>query len=452
MADQSIHGMWSSRLMFVLAAAGSAVGLGNIWRFPYVAGENGGGAFVLVYLGCIALIGFPIVMAEIVLGREGRKSPINTMADLAGRSRRSTIWQAVGWMGAGTGFIILSVYSVIAGWVMAYVIRMASGDLAGVDSASAGAAFDGFTQDATSVLGWHTLFMILTMFIVARGVGRGIEVAVKYLMPALFFLLLMLVGYSVVTTGPAFGEGVAFMFSFKFDQLTWAAVLLAMGQAFFTLSLGMGTMMTYGAYMPSGASIPGTAAMIAILDTSVAILAGIVIFPLVFANDLTGSAGPGLMFVTLPIAFGQMTGGQIFGTAFFVLVSFAAITSSISMIEPACAWLVEKTGFKRPMVAVILGVIAWLLGLGSALSFNLWSDVQLVGGLNFFESMDYLANNIMLPLGGMLIALFTGWMVDRSIVRQQMAVSEGSLLFFLWIVRVVAPAAVFVVFVMTLLG
>ncbi|PDH36749.1 MAG: sodium-dependent transporter [OM182 bacterium MED-G24] len=452
MADQSIHGMWSSRLMFVLAAAGSAVGLGNIWRFPYVAGENGGGAFVLVYLGCIALIGFPIVMAEIVLGREGRKSPINTMADLAKRSRRSTIWQAVGWMGAGTGFIILSVYSVIAGWVMAYVIRMASGDLAGADSGSAGAAFDGFTQDAGSVLGWHTLFMILTMFIVARGVGRGIEFAVKYLMPALFFLLLMLVGYSVVTTGPAFGEGLAFMFSFKFDQLTWAAVLLAMGQAFFTLSLGMGTMMTYGAYMPAGASIPGTAAMVAILDTTVAILAGIIIFPLVFANDLTGSTGPGLMFVTLPIAFGQMTGGQVFGTAFFVLVSFAAITSSISMIEPACAWLVEKTGFRRPMVAVILGVIAWVLGLGSALSFNLWSDVQLLGGLNFFESMDYLANNIMLPLGGMLIALFTGWMVDKSIVRQQMAVSEGGLLFFLWIVRVVAPAAVFVVFVMTLLG
>lgn len=452
MADQSIHGMWSSRLMFVLAAAGSAVGLGNIWRFPYVAGENGGGAFVLVYLGCIALIGFPIVMAEIVLGREGRKSPINTMADLAKRSRRSTIWQAVGWMGAGTGFIILSVYSVIAGWVMAYVIRMASGDLAGADSGSAGAAFDGFTQDAGSVLGWHTLFMILTMFIVARGVGRGIEVAVKYLMPALFFLLLMLVGYTVVTTGPAFGEGLAFMFSFKFDQLTWAAVLLAMGQAFFTLSLGMGTMMTYGAYMPAGASIPGTAAMVAILDTTVAILAGIIIFPLVFANDLTGSTGPGLMFVTLPIAFGQMTGGQIFGTAFFLLVSFAAITSSISMIEPACAWLVEKTGFRRPMVAVILGVIAWVLGLGSALSFNLWSDVQLLGGLNFFESMDYLANNIMLPLGGMLIALFIGWMVDKSIVRQQMAVSEGGLLFFLWIVRVVAPAAVFVVFVMTLLG
>jgi len=452
MADQSIHGMWSSRLMFVLAAAGSAVGLGNIWRFPYVAGENGGGAFVLVYLGCIALIGFPIVMAEIVLGREGRKSPINTMADLAKRSRRSTIWQAVGWMGAGTGFIILSVYSVIAGWVMAYVIRMASGDLAGADSGSAGAAFDGFTQDAGSVLGWHTLFMILTMSIVARGVGRGIEVAVKYLMPALFFLLLMLVGYSVVTTGPAFGEGLAFMFSFKFDQLTWAAVLLAMGQAFFTLSLGMGTMMTYGAYMPAGASIPGTAAMVAILDTTVAILAGIIIFPLVFANDLTGSAGPGLMFVTLPIAFGQMTGGQLFGTAFFLLVSFAAITSSISMIEPACAWLVEKTGFRRPMVAVILGVIAWVLGLGSALSFNLWSDVQLLGGLNFFESMDYLANNIMLPLGGMLIALFIGWMVDKSIVRQQMAVSEGGLLFFLWIVRVVAPAAVFVVFVMTLLG
>lgn len=452
MAEQSIHGMWSSRLMFVLAAAGSAVGLGNIWRFPYVAGENGGGAFVLVYLGCIALIGFPIVMSEIVLGREGRRSPINTMADLAKRSHRSALWQGVGWMGAGTGFIILSVYSVIAGWVMAYVIRMASGDLAGADSASAGAAFDGFTQDATSVVGWHTLFMILTMFIVARGVGRGIEVAVKYLMPALFFLLLMLVGYSILTTGPAFAEGLSFMFSFKFDQLTWAAVLLAMGQAFFTLSLGMGTMMTYGAYMPASASIPGTAAMVAVLDTSVAILAGIVIFPLVFANDLTSAAGPGLMFVTLPIAFGQMTGGQIFGTAFFVLVSFAAITSSISMIEPACAWLVEKTGFKRPFVALILGAIAWVLGLGSAFSFNLWSDVQLIGGLNFFATMDFLANNIMLPLGGMLIALFTGWMVDRNIVRRQMAVNDTAISGFLWIVRVIAPAAVFVVFVMTLLG
>ena len=203
---------------------------------------------------------------------------------------------------------------------MAYVVRMASGELAGVDAASAGAAFEGFTQDATSVLGWHTVFMILTMFIVARGVGRGIEVAVKYLMPALFFLLSMLVVYSVVTTGPAFLEGLAFMFSFKFEQLSCAAVLLAMGQAFFTLSLGMGSMMTYGAYMPSKASIPRTAAMIAVLDTSVAIMAGIVIFPLVFANDLTSSSGPGLMFVTLPIAFGQMTGGQIFGTTFFVLV------------------------------------------------------------------------------------------------------------------------------------
>ena len=451
MAEQSIHGMWSSRLIFVLAAAGSAVGLGNIWRFPYVTAENGGGAFVLVYLGCIALIGVPIVIAEVVLGREGRQSPINTMAELSRRSGRSTFWQVVGWMGAGTGFIILSVYSVIAGWVMAYVVRMASGELAGVDAASAGAAFEGFTQDATSVLGWHTVFMILTMFIVARGVGRGIEVAVKYLMPALFFLLSMLAVYSVVTTGPAFAEGLAFMFSFKFEQLSWAAVLLAMGQAFFTLSLGMGTMMAYGAYMPSKASIPRTAAMIAVLDTSVAIMAGIVIFPLVFANDLTSSSGPGLMFVTLPIAFGQMTGGQIFGTIFFVLVSFAAVTSSISMIEPACAWLVERTRLSRPKVAALLGAIAWLLGLGSAFSFNYWNDLQLIGGLNFFESMDYLANNIMLPLGGMLIALFTGWVVDRSIVRHQMSVSDASLTFFLWIVRVVAPTAVFVVFVMTLL-
>ncbi|MDZ7684053.1 MAG: sodium-dependent transporter [Gammaproteobacteria bacterium] len=305
-SSESMHGMWSSRLMFVLAAAGSAVGLGNIWRFPYVAGENGGGAFVLMYLLCIALIGVPIMTAEILLGRSGRQSPINSMRLLAARSGANPLWQLIGWMGALAGFMILSFYGVIAGWAMHYVFENAAGTFVGATGEVATETFNSFTANVWKVVGWQTAFMLLTISIVARGVGEGLEKTVKYLMPALFVLLLVLVGYSM--SSGHFGEGLSFLFGFKLERLTWAAVLMAMGQAFFTLSLGMAAIMTYGAYMPKDSSIIGTAGMIAALDTAVAILSGMVIFPLVFANGLESSAGPGLMFVTLPLAFGQLPG------------------------------------------------------------------------------------------------------------------------------------------------
>lgn len=443
---ESVHGMWSSRLMFVLAATGSAVGLGNIWRFPYMAGENGGGAFVLVYLLCIALIGIPIMMSEILAGREGRQSPINTMKDLASRSGVSPLWQSLGWLGAIAGFVILSFYGVIAGWAIAYIGSVSSGVFAGQDAAFASQYFQDFTADAGLVVMWQSIFMVLTIIIVARGVGEGLEKAVKYMMPALFVMLLVLIGYSM--SSGHFKEGLSFLFSFNFDKLTWEGVLKAMGQAFFTLSLGMGAIIAYGAYMPRNASVLGTATMIALLDTAVALMSGMVIFPLVFANGLEISAGPGLMFITLPLAFGQMEGGQIFGTLFFILVTFAAITSSISLVEPAVAWLVEKTKSSRVTASVIIGGLAWFLGLGSALSSNLLSDFTPFGEMTFFDTMDYLANNIMLPLGGMMVAIFVGWFIDQQIVRDQLELPEYAYKIWRFLVRFIAPLAVFIVFIM----
>jgi NSS family neurotransmitter:Na+ symporter len=450
MSSESMHGMWSSRLMFILAAAGSAVGLGNIWRFPYVAGENGGGAFVLIYLACIFLIGIPILMSEVLLGREGRQSPINTMTLLVERSNAPKFWNVIGWMGAIAGFMILSFYAVIAGWAMSYVVSLADGTFVGATAEVASSEFNGFVGDPYRVLLWHGLFMLLTIFIVGRGVSEGLEKAVKYLMPALFILLLVLVGYSATTSH--FGEGLAFLFSFNVDKLTGNSVLIAMGQAFFTLSLGMGAIMTYGAYMPRDASIVSSATIIALLDTGVALLAGIAIFPLVFANGLEASSGPGLMFVTLPLAFGQMEGGVIFGTLFFLLVSFAAITSAISLIEPALSWLIEHLRVSRVRGSILVGGLAWFIGLGSAFSTNIWSDLMILPNMTFFDSMDYVSNNIMLPLGGMLIALFAGWVVDRKVCEEQLQLAPGQFAIWQMLVRFVAPAAVGVVFVMTFVG
>jgi neurotransmitter:Na+ symporter, NSS family len=448
--SESVHGMWSSRLMFILAASGSAVGLGNIWRFPYLAGENGGGVFVLVYLLCIFLIGIPILAAEILLGREGRQSPINTMRQLTAVSAAHPLWQIVGWMGALAGFMILSYYAVIAGWAMSYIFQMASGSFTGADAQFANEAFSSFTGNVWSVVGWHTLFMSITIFIAARGVGAGLETTVKYLMPALFALLVVLVLYSALNSGH-FMEGVSFMFALNFEKFTWGGVLSAMGQAFFTLSLGMGAIMAYGAYMPRKVSILGTATTIALMDTSVALMSGLIIFPLVFANGLESSAGPGLMFITLPIAFGQMTGGQIFGTVFFILVTFAAITSAISLVEPTVAWVVEKVKVSRPTSAVIVGGIAWLVGLGSAFSTNIWAEVHVIAGMTFFDTMDYVSNNIILPLGGVLIAVFAGWILDSKIAISQMEYDTKFYPVWRVLTRFVAPVAVSIVFVMTII-
>lgn len=439
----SIHGQWSSRMVFIMAATGSAVGLGNIWKFPYIAGENGGGAFVLVYLLCIAAIGVPIMMSEIMLGRRGRQSPINTMATLAAEAGRPKIWSMLGWFGVIAGFLILSYYSVIAGWALSYVFRTASGMFEGVTADGANSIFTALVSDPEKLLAWHTLFMIATTFVVARGVKHGLEKAVSYLMPMLFALLIVLVFYSM-TTG-YFMQGASFLFSPDFSKLTAQSVLTAMGHAFFTLSLGMGAIMVYGSYLPQDTSIAKASILIAFADTAVALLAGLVIFPIVFANSLEPGAGPGLIFQTLPIAFGQMEAGVLIGTLFFILLVFAAWTSSISLIEPAVAWLVENHGMNRIYASVFVGMITWFVGLGSMLSFNVWSEHRLFG-LNFFDLLDYLTANIMLPLGGLFIVIFAGWLMKTEASKNELNTTKSGYNVWLILSRYVAPVAVMVVF------
>jgi NSS family neurotransmitter:Na+ symporter len=438
----SIHGMWSSRLAFILAATGSAVGLGNIWRFPYTTGEYGGGAFVLVYLICVAAVGIPIMMAEVMLGRRGRQSPINTMRTLAKSEGRHPAWQLLGWMGIIAGFLILSFYSVVAGWTLAYVFRAAGGAFTGASAESIAAGFAAFIGDPERLLAWHTVFMVLCVLVVARGVASGLERAVRVLMPALFVLLLVLVAYSA--TNGYFMQAVEYMFRPDFSKLGTAGVLSAMGQAFFSLSLGMGAIMIYGSYLSSQASIGRNVVIIAGMDTLVAILAGLAIFPIVFASGLAPQLGSGMVFKVLPIAFGQMAFGQVFGALFFVLLVFAAWTSAISLLEPVVAWLVENRGFSRVRASVLAGFAAWLLGILSLLSLNVWSGVT-VFGLGFMDLFEFVAANVLLPLGGLLIAVFAGWVLSRAASTDEL--DTGPSVYALWrfLVRYLAPVAVAVV-------
>lgn len=447
--SESRHGMWSSRWLFILAAAGSAVGLGNIWKFPYIAGDNGGGAFVVIYLVCVALIGVPIMIGETMMGRHGRESPINTMRKLIKVSNAGSYWSVIGWLGVLAGFFILSYYAVIAGWALNYVQLMARGEMVGITPESAARVLSDFHASPWQMVFWQTLFMVLTVWIVSGGVSKGIERAVKWFMPLLFLLLLVLLGYAFTSGG--FAQGVDFLIGFDWSKVTVDGWLIAMGQAFFTLSLGMGAIMAYGAYLPSDAKISSTVFVIAGLDTLVAILAGLAIFPIVFANGLEPSQGPGLMFVTVPLAFGQMSAGILFGVLFFLLVSFAAITSAISLLEPALAYLVEEYNAKRSRVAISLGVLCWLLGLGSVFSFNVWSDVHIIGGKTVFDFVDYVSQNIMLPLGGLLIALFVGYVLPKEIIEEQLGI-KGGIGSMLWqlSIKIIAPAGVLIVFVKTI--
>lgn len=419
---QNIHGQWSSRWAFILAATGSAVGLGNIWKFPYMTGQNGGGAFVLVYLLCVALVGVPIMVAEILAGRRGRQSPINTMRSLAAESARSPAWQVVGWGGILAGFLIMSFYSVVAGWACAYVFNAALGVFSTTPKEAIPGLFDQLLASPWTLLFWHTLFTAMTVVVVARGVRSGLEQGVRWMMPALFLLLVLLVGYAMSTD--AFMQGVRFLFEPDFSKITAEGVLKAMGHSFFTLSLGMGAIMVYGSYLPQNASIAASTLMIAIADTTAALLAGLAIFPIVFANGLEPAGGPGLVFQTLPIAFGAMPGGSFFATLFFVLLVFAAWTSAISIIEPAVAYLVENRGLRRPVAAMVIGTGCWLLGIGALLSFNAWSEFK-VFGKTFFDLIDFIASNIMLPLGGLAVALFVGWVMRREHVADELAVGQG---------------------------
>ncbi|WND03914.1 sodium-dependent transporter [Temperatibacter marinus] len=443
---------WSSRMAFIFAAVGSAVGLGNIWRFPYVAGENGGSAFILMYIAFVFLIGLPVLIAELSIGRRGGKSPIGSLGAIAKESAANPKWAWLGHIGTfGGGLGLLSFYSVIAGWVMSYVIQAATGAFSDITADAATAAMGEFTSNAGTVTFWHLLFIMVTVVIVGKGIKGGLEKAVTYLMPLLFLIILLLLGYSLATGDMV--KTAEFLFTPDWSKINGSTALSALGQAFFSLSVTVGTMLAYGSYLPKDISLHKSGALIATADTLVALIAGLAIFPLVFAYGLAPDAGPSLIFKTLPIAFGQMPGGSFIATAFFVLLTIAAITSSISLLEPGVAYFEEKFGMTRWRAAIIGGAIAFAVGLMTVFSWNdaaeflplAWMGLeQLPNGkvANMGEIIDFTVSNIIMPVGGLLLAIFVGWFVSRDSMKDEMGLPEGGV-FEIWhvLIKYVCPAA-----------
>ncbi len=449
------HSHWSSRIGFLFAAVGSAVGLGNFWRFPYEAGENGGGAFVIIYLGCILLIALPLVLAELSIGRRGELNAVDSVKKVAKDEGRSPAWSVFGWTGMIAAFMVLTFYSVIGGWVIAYVISAAQGTFASATPESISQQFDSLLADAGQLTIYHAAFMALTGFIVSRGLQRGIEPAVEILMPALALMMLGLVIFAAVVGD--FGAAIQFLFYADFTKITPEVVLAAIGQAFFSVGVGAAIMLTYGSYLRKDVNLPQSSVVISLADTAIAILAGLLIFPIVFQFGLEPGQGPGLVFVTLPIAFAQMPFGGVVSFVFFLLLLVAAITSSISLLEIFVAWVEENLDISRRTAAIGGASVAWVIGLGSVFSFNLWADwhplgfIPLLEGKNWFDMFDYIASNILLPLGGMLIAIFTGWIMSKSSVLEETGMRE-TLIFKLWffLIRFAAPIAIGAVFLFNL--
>ena len=441
------HESWSSRVTFLLAAIGAAVGLGNIWKFPYITGQNGGGAFVLVYLLAVFLVALPILIAEIAVGRWGQQSPPNAMANVASDQNRSNYWSVVGWFGMLAAYLIGTYYSVIAGWTVVYIFKNAAGDFTGQDAASVSAQFEALLASPWQLSLWHGIFMVFATFILIRGVQKGIEAAVKVLMPALFALLLAMVVYGIFEGNMS--RTLHFMFDFDLSAINGRVVLVAVGQAFFSIGVAMGLMMGFGAYLPRDISIARSAVIIASADTGVAIIAGLAIFPIVFANGLDPGEGPGLVFVSLPIAFGSVTGGLVFGTLFFILLFFAALTSVIGVLEPMIAWWQERFGLRRQLAALYVCLSLFILGLGPVFSFNIWKEWRPLAAIDrfaefgYFEILDYLTANLMMPVSGLLLAIFVGWLVKPEAIANELQMKHPALFrTWFWLLRWVVPVSI----------
>lgn len=445
-ADRSSEGLpnWSSRFAFIMAAIGSAVGLGNLWRFPAEVGANGGGAFVIFYIFCVVMIGLPILLSETLIGRHGRSSAVGSAKAVARDSGASEGWSALAWVGMLGAFFILTFYSVVAGWVLYYVGAFAAdlfasfgngtffgGAFADQEPAAVQALLPALLENAWLVIALHALFMAITIYVVVRGVTAGLEKAATWLMPAFFLLLVGVTLYGAFTG--AFAEALAFLFYFDPSRLFHSEVMLsAVGQAFFSLSLGSALMITYGAYADRSVNLAGASALIAGADTSVAIIAGLAIFPIVFAAGLDPAAGPTLMFQTLPASFQSMPVGSLIGFLFFVMVFFAALTSSIALLEAPTSWAIHKFGTRRQPTAILIGLVAFTIGIFSALGYSELSHVRPLAfwptfaELDILDSIDTITGKILLPLSGLLTAIFVGWIADRRLTDEENGL-EGNL-------------------------
>ncbi|MTI71752.1 MAG: sodium-dependent transporter [Firmicutes bacterium] len=447
--NQQPRDSFGTKLGIIAAAAGSAIGLGNIWKFPYITGIFGGGAFLVVYLICIALIGLPVMLAEFIIGRRGQKNAIGSFKALAGDSK----WYLSGTMGIASAFMILSFYGVVAGWTLDYVIKSLTNTFAGLSPDEIGGVFGGVVSSTWTPIAWQILFMILTGFIVVAGIKDGIEKYAKILMPILLVILLILDIRAI--TLPGASKGLNFLFKPDFTKLSVEAVLSALGHAFFSLSLGMGTMITYASYINKKENLGITALQVTIADTAIALLAGVAIFPAVFAFGVEPSAGPGLVFITLPNVFQQMPGGYFFGILFFSLLAVAALTSSISILEVVVAYFSEELDFDRKKATILATIAITIVGIPASLSMGIMSDFKIFG-LNFFDTLDYISANILLPLGGLIISIFVGWKLGRNNVHDEVTsggkYKAGYIPIFLILTKVVAPIAIAIVFLNGILG
>ena len=428
-----------------MASIGFAVGLGNIWRFPYVTGENGGSAFVVVYLLCAFGIGVPILMAEVMLGRRGGLAPPGSVQVVAADNNRSPMWAWLGQLNLLTAFCILIAYGVVAGWVLYYLTQAIAGSLLGFDAVASANHFDALLADAPTLIFWALAVLVIAGGIIYGGVEKGIERAVTFLMPLMFMLLVGLVIFNVFAGGMP--QTLEYLLAPDFSKVNASMVLAAVGQAFFSIGVAMAGMMMFGAYLPRSISIGESAVMIVTADTLVALLSGFVIFPMVFHNGLDPTEGTGLIFQTLPVAFAQMPGGQLISVLFFLLLSVAAITSVVGLCEPLGAWLAERFRWSRHRSSVVLIAAAIGAGLVSVLSYNHWADVTLFGK-SLAAVIDYVPSQIFLPLGGLLIAMFVAWFVKEDYCRDELAL-ENETLFLTWrrLMRYLVVPAVAVILV-----
>ncbi len=438
---------WSSRFAFIMAAVGSSVGLGNLWRFSAEAGRGGGGAFILMYIVFVLIVGIPVLMSEFMIGRDGKAaSAINSVKDVAKRSGQSERWSILGVTGMVASFLIVSFYCVVAAWVMMYIPKFLFGGFNGLSPADISAQFGASITDPWTVLPFYTAFALLTVWLVARGVNRGIEWASTILMPMFFVLLILLSLYSLIsgfdtpislngeqTNGSAAALG--FLFKPDFGAITPTVMTAALGQAFFSIGLGSAIMITYASYLPEQISIPKSALTIGLTDTFVAIIAGLAIFPIVFSHGLDVNSGAGLFFETLPVALSSVKGGTIIGGAFFFLAIFAAVTSSISLMEPSVAWVQERFNISRIGAAIAVGALMWIIGLNS------------LGSLSFLDFLDKkVTGAVLLPLTGLLTVIFVGWKMKRSLVDKELGdIPTGLEKVIYFLIRFVAPIAIFLV-------
>ncbi len=448
--------LWSSDRMFLLAVVGGAVGLGNIWRFPYIVGENGGGVFLLLYVLFVLLASLPLKMAEVAMGKGARGSPVASLRGIAVSEGASPRWGLLGWMMIGSALLVLTFYPVIGGWALKYVFVALFGGLDGLRAETAQSLFDSINANPLNVGAWHLLFSLITIFFVARGIRGGLEKVFKVAVPGLVIILLLLVVHAARVGDMA--RSLHFLFDFDFSKISLDMTLMALGQAFFSLGVGSGIFLNYASHAPPTVSVAKSMYLVGLVDTCISVLAGLAIFPFVFGFGLEPAAGPSLFFLTLPIAFGTMPMGNLVGALFFLLIFLAAISSSVGMLECAISRFKEIYPGKTLRIAWLVGGLCWLLGIFSVLSFNVLKDVSPLGfirlfeGKNFFQTFDFSLSNIVLPLNGLLLAVFVGWVVSKAKAARYAGLSNRTL-FSVWRfqLRFIVPAVLAVLIIFGLL-